>query len=767
MNHRLAVVASSQVITGSKSLRQFLANRGIPLLATTAFSALGVVLVTWPLGREMGSASLRSGEVLLTAWQLNWYQHALVTDPLAWVDANIFFPYQNAATFNDLLLTHAVVTLPAAWAESPVLALNLAMLGGIVACGLFAHLLIVELVDAPWAATIGGTLFALTPFRLLHLGHLSIAAAWSLPFFFWALLRHLREPSWGRGALAAVSGVALGASSLYHAAYVAPVVPLVLLVGARRGPGGRRVWLPLLLAGLPCLVLLAVLIAPFATTLRSYGVAAAPHDLFRYGADLSSLGQRPDFLGGTGGEEGINPEAHLYPGGALTLLASAGAITAAAFLLTLRGWRRRAALAVVGLGGAVALGVLLPLEGPLKAAWELGVLALIWGGPVATMVWAIARADSNDATGLDGALRLGVAGAALSFVLALGPQARYLTEAIGPAPYGLLVQASSAFEGTRVPARFGGIVMLFLALLAAGALAALARGSARGRRLAAVGVAALALVACFSELPVPALPQGRELVPLPDLQDRAYRVIRDRPGRFGILELPDWPPGGGEDYEYREFRALRYMLASKQHGRHLVNGTGRIEPFLWHRFRDYEAWSDGFFGFITAYFPVDYVLVHEEGIPDRLRDAVLARLDRGTDGWREAFRSPRVRAYTIDRSFGRGTYVDRFVLRRAITPRAEVVFSARVAPDAASKAHGGSEASTTLELLRDGEPIEAWALAAGWREFRVTFPVAAVGPDSRDWPRAGTLLRWRVPADTGAAFEIRSLSVEPSPEPLH
>ena len=225
-------------LTGSARLRHLLASRGTALLATVVLTSVAAVLATWPLGRHLATATLGSGEVLLTAWQLNWFQHALLTDPLAWVDANIFFPYENAATLNDLLLTHAVVTLPAAWAESPVLALNLALLGGIVLCGVFAHLLILELTDDPWAATVGGTLFALTPFRFLHIGHLSIAAAWAIPLFFWALLRHLRQPSWGRAALASASGVAVALSSLYHAAYVAPIIPLVAALRAPPGSGG-------------------------------------------------------------------------------------------------------------------------------------------------------------------------------------------------------------------------------------------------------------------------------------------------------------------------------------------------------------------------------------------------------------------------------------------------------------------------------------------------------------------------------------------------
>ena len=355
--------------------------RGL-LLGTAIVTALAAVVATWPLALHMGSATLRAGEVLLAAWQLNDFHRALLTDPLGWADAHVFFPYGSAAALNDLLLAHAVLTLPAAAAESPVLALNLALLGGIVLCGVFAHLLAGELTGDPRAAAVAGVLFALAPFRFSHLGHLSVAAAWAIPLFFWALLRHLREPSWGRSALGTASGVAVGLSSLYHAAYVAPIVPLVLLFGARRGPGGRRTWVPLLVTGLVGLAVLAWFLAPYAAALRTFGVAAAPADLLRYGASLSSLGQKPFFLAGAGDGGDIDQEARLYPGLALAALAAAGVILATLSAWRRRGWRRSAAASFLALAGVSVLGLLLPLTGPAGAAWRLAVLGLIWLGPV-------------------------------------------------------------------------------------------------------------------------------------------------------------------------------------------------------------------------------------------------------------------------------------------------------------------------------------------------------------------------------------------------
>jgi hypothetical protein len=746
--------------------------RMLPLITTAVISTIAAVVTTWPLARDMGSATVTSGEVLLAAWQINSFHQALLTNPLAWAHANIFFPYDNAGTFNDLLLAHALVTLPSAWTASPVAALNLALLGGIVLCGVCAYLLIDELCDEPWAAAVGATLFALAPFRFLHLVHVSIAAAWAVPLFFWAILRHMREPTWLRATIAAGCGVLVACSSLYHAAYVAPILPLVLLIAARRGPGGRRVWVPLLVSGGSGLALLAWFLLPFAATLRDFGAGAAPDDLLRYGADLSSLGVKPDFLGGSG-TPGVEAEAHLFPGTALALAAAAGVVLTAMSMGPVRGWWRGAAAVVLTLASVSAAGALLPLPAAAGALWQAATIALIWIGPVVAMVWAVAVATPHGARSPANALRLGVAGAAWSFVLALGPEARYLGDALGPAPYVVLTSASSFFEGTRVPARFGGISMLFLSLLAAGTVAYVRRVR---HRTAGAGLAAMAIVGCLAELPIPAFPEGRPLVALPDLRDPVYDWVRAQPVATRILELPDWPADAPVHYELRDWRALRYMMAAKQHGQHLVNGTGRIQPFLWRRFRTIEVWSDDFFNFIRSYLPADYVLVHEAGIPIGDRDALWARLDGPASGWRRVLSTGGTRVYTIDRSAGRGTVIDRIVMRRELAPRAHLSFLARVA-EVRETTGGNATAPVTMELLVDGELVNTWSVRGEWQQLQLTLPIGTTAPDIYEsqcssgqapcigWPRAGALLRWRTRGDATDPIEISGLTIEPSRPP--
>ena len=138
----------------------------------------------------------------------------------------------------------------------------------------------------------------------------------------------------------------------------------------------------------------------------------------------------------------------------------------------------------------------------------------MWTGPPLLAVSAFKGTTAGSAAGPAVAIRVGLAVAALAFALALGPEARDFGRAIGPAPYVLLTYVSSAFEGTRAPARFGGIMLLFLAVVASGVLAMLFRDSRRPVRLAGVAIAGAALAACAMELPLPPLPKGQQLVTL-------------------------------------------------------------------------------------------------------------------------------------------------------------------------------------------------------------------------------------------------------------
>ena len=114
----------------------------------------------------------------------------------------------------------------------------------------------------------------------------------------------------------------------------------------------------------------------------------------------------------------------------------------------------------------------------------------------------------------------------------------------------------------------------------------------------------------------------------------------------------------------------------------------------------------------------------------------------------------RIRIYRVDRSAGRGSLVDRLVLRRDLAPRAEVQFSARTLGGAAN----GQTA--VLELLRDGEVVAECAVDAEWRACTASVPVTDDVSNWRsEWPRTATLLRWQVRGDRAAAFELQEIKI--------
>lgn len=723
----------------------------MPALVVLA-SLAAAVWITWPLASVLGEATIRKPDAWPAAWQINWLHHALLTDPVDWVDANVFFPYENGLTTSDLLLSHALITLPAAAAGNLVVGYNVALLLGVALCGLGAYLLIEEVTGCRWISAVTGTLVAIAPFRFLHVEHLAVGMAWAVPFFFWALLRHLRQPSWGWAWAVAALGVAVPASSLYVGLFTLPLVPLVLLFGIRRGPGGRVTWAPLIGAGAVGLAVVAWLVFPFARTLYNWGVPWPDEIQSIYAADAVSLAAPPAFMGGPGRLAAVSLEARLYPGTALATLGllAVGVVIAAG---RRRGELSRTVAAALALTVALtAVGSVVSADHPAHSLWGTLFVGAVWSVPVVLAIWAIARCGRGE-RGPAAALRLGLAGTAVSMGLALGPEVHFLGEPVGPGPYRLLTGLTSVYLGPRVTARFGGLVIVFLGLAAAGALGYLASTRLARRPLrpwAFVLCIGLLLAATAHDLPARPWRMSR----VPDLDLPEYRWLSRVEGDFGILELPD---------QVGRWERGHYMLASRHHWKRLVNGTGGQMPPLHHFFFLLEPWSPEFFSYIRSYFPLRYVVVHEEGLAPPAR-RLLPRLATGHQGWGQAYRSGGTWIFTVDRSAEQGEEVERLFLLAPLSPVAQVSFQVRT--------DGPVPEGTRLELLQNDRPVESWPIDDSWRRHRLAVEVRAP-PEPTPWPRTTTRLTWRLaPEDPGATLRLRELRVHrrdgdavPAPRP--
>jgi hypothetical protein len=142
------------------------------------------------------------------------------------------------------------------------------------------------------------------------------------------------------------------------------------------------------------------------------------------------------------------------------------------------------------------------------------------------------------------------------------------------------------FDGLRVPARYGMIVTLGLAMLAAMGIASIDRG--RQQRVTVMAAALIALEALAIPIPInqssadykqmglAPLPASVTTAPAPDV----YRFIAQLPAAAIVIELPLGEPAFD----------IRYMFYSTTHWRRLVNGySGGAPPqygFLTEAFKD-------------------------------------------------------------------------------------------------------------------------------------------------------------------------------------
>jgi hypothetical protein len=96
------------------------------------FTAL-TLLKTYPLIRHFGTQLLGDpGDTLLNSWILAWDVHALTTDPFNLLNANIFYPVQNALALSEHMIAVVPFFFPAySLTGNPIFAYNAVFFSGI------------------------------------------------------------------------------------------------------------------------------------------------------------------------------------------------------------------------------------------------------------------------------------------------------------------------------------------------------------------------------------------------------------------------------------------------------------------------------------------------------------------------------------------------------------------------------------------------------------------------------------------------------------
>jgi hypothetical protein len=223
------------------------------------------------------------GDPALIIWILSWGGHVLVSDPLEYFDANMFWPHDSTLAYSESLIPLVPVFaffefITGSWS----LALNLTTLALFLLSMAATYNLGKWFTGRTDAAILSAIAFTFNGYMLAHWGHIQLSAAGFLPLAFLVLFKLLDEQ---RIVLAAVGGVvsaALALSALYYGAIYAVTVVVILLgyVFTMRFRPPRRVVTGVVVGTAISAVILAPAALPY---LELRGEGALKRDLYPEG----------------------------------------------------------------------------------------------------------------------------------------------------------------------------------------------------------------------------------------------------------------------------------------------------------------------------------------------------------------------------------------------------------------------------------------------------------------------------------------------------
>jgi hypothetical protein len=261
--------------------------------AVGGFAAL-TLAYTFPLGFNLASLGYKlnhTGDAQFSVWNVWWVAHALITDPLNVLNANIFFPSERTLVYSEANLVAGALGAPVYWlTRNAFTTHNFVLLVSFVLSGTGTYYLIRHLTGDRRAAFFGAVSFAYCPFVFGHLPHIQLLMTSGIPFSLLAFHRLVDRPSPGRGA---ALGVALGYQALacgYYAVFLVLVIGLVVCFTAawNKWWTDRRYWIAIGIAAGVSLVITSPLIWPYLTLQRETGFARALDESRRWSANWVS-----------------------------------------------------------------------------------------------------------------------------------------------------------------------------------------------------------------------------------------------------------------------------------------------------------------------------------------------------------------------------------------------------------------------------------------------------------------------------------------------
>ena len=530
-------------------------------LAFLAYLALAIVQ-TFPLVLHLpGVMPHDLGDPLLSTGILWWNAHVLPFTE-RWWNGFAFYPAPGFLAFSDPRLGESLIATPLQWLGlGPVAAYNITFLATYPLSALAAHWLGFVLTRRHDAAAVAGLTYGFCPFRVAHIPHLELLAAFGMPAALAALhlYKETRHQRWL--VVFALALILQGLCSSYYLVFFSVLLGLWALWHIRRGDA--KALLGIVIAGLCALVALIPLALGYARAHAQNLLERPLNEIVAFSADATSiLTAHPTVRLWAWTAQWGKSEGELFPGATIVLLVVAGA-----YVARRRGGTRdrldRIALGLLPVSAACAAIAMLAWA---YAPWrfEMPGLKIASDSPFKPMtlavlgigIWLGASSRVRSAYVRCSPFAFYTAAAVVLFVFSMGPKPAFLGhQFLYQPPYAWLMRIS-LFESIRVPARFGMLIML--ALAAAGSIA-FDRLRHRVRPAAGRMLVACVLIGIAADgwsLPL-------ALKPLPAVWSAARAE-----GFSAVLELPL-----GDIIE-----DLAATYRATDHGHLILNGSSGFEP---------------------------------------------------------------------------------------------------------------------------------------------------------------------------------------------
>lgn len=550
-------------------------SRILEAAATLACALALAVMMTYPVSLHPGSyGRVDTGDGRLSIWNVAWIARTVVADPANLLDANIFHPSRRALLYSEANLLPGVLAVPAWWTtRDPYVAHNVVFVLSFVMTALATYALARHLTASRGASATAAVAFAFTPFVFAHTAHIQLLMTFGLPLSALAMHRLVDGPSIRR-ALALAAALALqGYACAYYGIFAGLLVGagVVFYAWTRGLWRSPRYWLTVAVAATVSIALMSPLLSMYLSLQAEGGVQRSLADARTYASTWRDY------------------------------------VTSAA-------WAHRWMLPEVKTWVEVLFPGFLPVVLAGAGVW-LGLRRVTASEPEGRdRAWPARREHTIFYTLVAG----------LAFWASFGPRAGL---------YAALYHTLPIFSFLRAPARFGVLVALAVAVLAA-----LAVGRWLGRlprtRAAIAGVTLPILVAAeLTAIPLGTFPAR----PVPE----PYRVLARLP-RGPLAEFPFYFQS--VDLHHHTL----YMLYSTAHWQPLINGYSDHIPSEYRR----TAWdmhtfpSDEAFALLEAR-GARYVMVHFDLYASAARAEVQERLQRYAPRLKLLVRDERVVLYEV------------------------------------------------------------------------------------------------------------------------